>query len=154
MGEHGHAFVGPHTPGLVAETVAVAAERVDDHRVRATLTASGAAHRIPSGDPFRRMVFEACGDPACAEVVGHASVRRVFEPDATSWRLFADLTIPPERPHAPARLELDVPTTRAAVAWRLVWHHGEARFEATLPPDEVGFVVHQGVFEAATTPPR
>jgi hypothetical protein len=154
MGEHGHAFVGPHTPGLVAATVQIEVERHSDDLVRATLRAPGAAHRVPSGDPFRRMVFEACADPVCADVVGSASVRRVFEPSATSWRLFADLTLPPERRAAPSERVLDVPTARPAVAWRLLWRHGEARFDDQLPPDEVGFVVHAGALPPVAPPPR
>ena len=151
MGEHGHAFVGPHTPGLIAASVQIEVERLDDHHLRATLRAPGAAHRVPSGDPFRRMVFEACADLACADIVGRTSIRRVFEPDATSWRLFSDLTLPPERPRAPAMRVLEIPTERPAVAWRLLWRHGESRFDDQLPPDEVGFVVHTGALPP--TPP-
>lgn len=136
----GHTFAGPHTPGFVAAAVQIEARR-DGRDLLVTLSAD-APHRIPSGDPFRRIEVRACVDAACSTVLARHDLRRHFRPDATSWTMVDDTTIPPSQGARSSRqVRLPVGTARH---WQVAYRFGDRRFESQLPPDEVGFVLASG----------
>lgn len=144
MGARGHGFPGAHDPALVRGAVHVEAWREPDGLVRARISAPDAPHRIPTGDPFRRLLLEACADADCAEVLAKVTVRRLFTPTDTSWRLVEDRSLPPTRPDAPSHLDLTLGPAPLASTWRLSYRFGDARFEPDLPPEAVGYLIATG----------
>lgn len=152
MGDQGHGFPGAHTPDLVRDLVRVDVTARSDGHVQATVSAPGAAHRVPTGDPFRRLVLDLCADEGCDDVRASAVLRRVFAPTAESWEEVADRTIPPERAQAPAVRTLDFDLADPVGWWRLTYRYGDPRFEHALPADEVGFVVTRGAVHYEESP--
>jgi hypothetical protein len=100
-------------------------------------------HAVPTGDPFRRLELRLCADRACDTLAGEAELRRVIAPDATTWRLVTDTTVPPSR-GGPSTVRLEVPVSAPPVAWELWLMYGERRLEPLLPADEVGRRVARG----------
>lgn len=134
-----HRFAGAHRgdlwDGLLDVDVA-AADGV------ATVTLSGSLpHAVPTGDPFRRLELRLCGDRRCDDVVGVVELRRVYAPDATTWRLRSDTTLPVGDP---SRISHPTPISAPPVAWELWLLYGERALEAGLPSDEVGRRVDAG----------
>lgn len=101
-----------------------------------TLSAHGAGHHLPTGDPFRRLVVEVCEDPDCRSVVDTARASRFFRITDTTWTQRADHTLAPGSSH----------TFRLAdgVAWRLWYYLGDPRFHDRLDPDRVRVMLHEG----------
>jgi len=123
---------------------AVSAEAVRTRTgITVTLTAV-AAHRIPTGDPFRRLEIRACADEACTQVIARGLARRKISVDDVSWHVSEDSTIPPTRGEVSRRrIKVEAPS---AQAWQLWYMYGDRRFERYLPADEVGFLITGGVF--------
>lgn len=153
MGEHAHGFPGAHTPDLVRGALTVRVTSVGAGEYEAVVSAPGAAHRVPTGDPFRRLTLSLCADPECASVLATRALTRLFATTDTTWVEIDDRTVPPERPGAPAERVLTLRADAPASFWRLDYAYGDRRFEAALPPEEVGFVVATGEVRAATGAP-
>ena len=142
MPDGAHTFPGSHTPSLVRSAVSAEAIRTRAG-VTVTLTAA-AAHRIPTGDPFRRLEIRACADEACTQVIARGLARRKISVDDVSWHVSEDSTIPPTRGEvSQRRIKVEAPSARA---WQLWYMYGDRRFERYLPADEVGFMITGGVF--------
>jgi hypothetical protein len=137
----GHRFPGGHDPARVRAALTVTARR-EPGGVRAWISAPDAGHRVPTGDPFRRLIFTVCADAACAQPLDDLTLRRLFAVDPASWTLVDDRTVPPG-----GTRELFVPTAAPAAGWRLEYRYGDPRFEPLLPPEEVGYVVASGILE-------
>ncbi len=136
-----HDFVGAHRgdlwKGLLK--VSVSADGGD-----ATVTLRGALpHAVPTGDPFRRLELRLCGDSRCRDVVGVAEFRKVYAPDATTWRLRSDTTLPAGDASSTRRT---VAISAPPVAWELWLMYGERVLEPGLPAAEVGRRVDAGSF--------
>jgi hypothetical protein len=138
-----HHFDGSHDGALWRGLLAVTLEPQPGTAV-ITLTGD-LPHAVPTGDPFRRLELRLCADRACRTLAGEAELRRVFAPDATTWRLASDTTLPASR-GGPTERRLEVPVTAPAVAWELWLMYGERRLEPLLPRDEVGRRVDRGRF--------
>jgi len=142
MGRNGHSFPGAHSPDLVRDLLEVSVAR-EGTAVALTVAAPGAAHRVPTGDPFRRLRAELCADTACAEVLASAELRRVLAPTDTTWEIVADRTLPPqtddEIPTATLRLD-----ATGATWWRLSYRFADPRTEDALPAAEIGYVIEEG----------
>jgi hypothetical protein len=89
-----HRFPGGHDAALLRETLELGLAR-RGRDVEATLTATGAAHAVPTGDPFRQLVLELCADPACEDRTGRLVWGRRFRPTDTTWVLDRDTRVPP-----------------------------------------------------------
>ncbi len=134
MDEAGHRFPGAHTPDLVRSAVDVQITR-HDRGIRAVLTSRDIGHDLPTGDPFRRLVFRLCETATCAGPQHKTVLMRRFDED---FRPIDDQTI---QTGVPRVLELpDGPFIR----WQLDYFYGEPRFEPGLPDDEVGFTITSG----------
>lgn len=139
-----HAFPGAHDAALVRGALAAEVVAGAPDRAVVTVVARGAAHAVPTGDPFRRLVVELCEDEGCSSLVGQAVLRRALEPDETSWVIASDTTVPPAVDGEEARRRLEVQTTAPALAWRLWLYYGDARFHEHLPEEEVRLLVAEG----------
>lgn len=152
MGEHGHAFPGAHRPELVRELLQVSVQ-VEGPVARFVVAAPGAAHRVPTGDPFRRLVLRTCEDAACEAVVDQVDLRRVFALTGQSWELATDRTVPPETARAPAERVLEL-SAAGASWWVLDYRFADPDHEAALPPAEVGYRVMGSGLQTSDIPGR
>ncbi|MCO4748021.1 MAG: hypothetical protein KC912_24725, partial [Proteobacteria bacterium] len=152
MAEHGHAFPGAHNPPFVRQALQVDVIQQTDGTVSARIAAPGAAHRVPTGDPFRSIDLLLCTDATCAETVERVTLRRVFKITDTTWSLLADRTVPPETTQQAAVRTFELKPSTPAAWWQLYYRYGDARFEAGLPADEVGYVISEGPLTAEETP--
>lgn len=142
MGRHGHAMPGAHDPERLRRLLKVEARREGEEAVL-LVRAPGAAHRVPTGDPFRRLTVQLCRAPGCEEVLAAVVLRRVFALGPEGFEQVLDRTIPPETPSTPAERELRLPAAGARW-WRLVYALADARHEAALPEEERGYLVAEG----------
>lgn len=152
MGEHGHGFPGGHTPSLVRQALQTTATMRADGTVLVRVASPGAAHRVPTGDPFRRLEIELCTGSDCVRSVASKTLRRVFELTDTTWVLLEDRSVPPETAESAAVREIVLTPSTPVTWWRLHYRYGDAQFEASLPAEEVGFLISEGPVLALETP--
>ena len=144
MGSSGHAFPGAHTPNMLRKTVKTEVTQRSDGRVQAKVWAPGAPHRIPTGDPFRRMELLLCDTPQCDVVHEKITMRRYFSRDDATWVPTRDTTLPPETPDAPSERLFERDLSVTIGGYMLRYRYGDVRFESALLPEDVGFVVTAG----------
>jgi hypothetical protein len=158
-----HRFAGAHDLGLLA---AAAEVRVWATAGEATveLRAIGVGHRLPTGDPFRRLLVHLCADPSpsggrrgppapCAAPLGALSFRRTFVGTDVSWALDEDTTAPPAAPGQPPVRRLTTPVDQRPVRWVLEVVWVDLDTAAQLPPGAVRALVEGGPVSAGPPPP-
>jgi hypothetical protein len=156
-----HALGGAHDVDRVRRTVQIEAIAADD-RVSFVLTAPTAGHAVPTGDPFRWIELWACPTAACADPIVLVKLRRTLVRTETSWANGRDSRIPPAGARRVDVLRgeetvFETDLARASIAsshphWRWVWRHGEARFESSLPSEEVGYPLASGRWPNVESP--
>jgi len=151
MGDAGHRFPGAHTPKMIQRTVRVEVSQASTGRVTARVQAPGAPHRIPTGDPFRRMELLLCETPRCDVVHEKITMRRYFSRNDTTWVPTRDTTLPPETPETPSERVFTRDLSMSIGGYVLRYRYGDARFESALLPEDVGFVVTSGQVHAEKT---
>jgi len=134
-----HSTPGGHDLDLLRRTVSL---QVEEGAV--TLTARGAAHSVPTGDPFRRFVVELCGDPGCEEPLARARFGRRFRHGQTTWREVADTRIPPAGPEGHASRTVTVDVDRSPSHYRLWYYVAESRLIPRLAADEFRHLISEG----------
>lgn len=134
-----HRVRGGRDASLLRETLQVRVVR-SATGVVATVTADGAGHAVPTGDPFRRLRLVVCADLACTVPRGEAWLQRRLEraPDR-SWVVSTDTRIPPPTTGRTAWRTLEVPV-QGARSWRLYYHLADPRHEALLVDDAVRLI--------------
>lgn len=142
-----HSAPGAHDHDFVRDAIEVQAH-YDGTRVFATLRAHGAAHAVPTGDPFRRMELSICGPQRCEEPLASTVLERRRRPDGTDWAVASDTRIPvatggSESAELQLVLEPEGPLPPGA-RWRLVYHFPERILVDRLPRPERAFVVASG----------
>lgn len=146
-----HHLPGATTPGMVEDAVAVDF-LVGCRSVQATLTATGAAHAVPTGDPFRALELRLCAsDCAVEDAVATARFGQSFTPDATTWQRTADTRIPPATEGRSAATTATLTVDQPPSAWALTLRLAD-RAHAHLPPEEQGRVVARGRLAPPETP--
>lgn len=140
----GHAFVGAHDVDLVRSALKVVPER----GAITLKTTDALGHRLPTGDPFRRLSIELCTDPDCTEVVTRRTLGVVHQPDESGWmRVRTDTRLGP--PGSPWPAEVTVRDPRAqAYRVRLLL----ADPALTLPVEERVLELYAGLLPS-TEPP-
>lgn len=113
-----HRFPGGHDADLLRDTLDLAVAW-SGGEVEATLTATGAAHAVPTGDPFRQLVLELCADPACEDRTGRLVWGRRFRPTDTTWVLDRDTRVPPATLGPSASRTMTTTPTGPVAHWRL-----------------------------------
>jgi hypothetical protein len=135
----GHRTTGAHDLALIRRTVSVSVEGG-----AVTLTADGAAHAVPTGDPFRRFVVELCRDEACTEVLARARFGRSFERTGTTWREVSDTRIPPPRDGLVASRTVEAALSSPARHYRLWYYVAESRLVGQMADDEFRHLIASG----------
>ncbi|MFO0577497.1 MAG: hypothetical protein U1A78_26130 [Polyangia bacterium] len=80
---------------VMQKTVSAEVARSGPDEVLITLRASGAGHRVPTGDPFRRLCVELCTEPGCSRPLRRVLFLRRFGRTAGRFALEQDRTVPP-----------------------------------------------------------
>ena len=137
----GHTFRGAHDAELVRSALTVAVT-VADGRATAHVTAARVGHRVPTGDPFRRMLFRACADAACAQPLKTWVFGRSFEETPRTWVLTGDTTLASGETR-------DLLLPAGTVAWELEYRYAEPQLEAELPDELVRLKVASGEITSA-----
>lgn len=156
MPDGSHTFPGAHDRDWLEETLSASVRpiprpeglspRTPETWAEVTFTARGAAHRLPTGDPFRRLYVEICADPDCARVLGVANAARHFNGEEGDWREGVDRSIPPPRPGEQLSSRTFAVPVEAGPPWsyRLVYQYAEERLVDELPPEEVSVTLAEG----------
>jgi hypothetical protein len=143
MPEGAHTFPGAHSQALLSSSLSVQA-RLSAQGLELTVSAAGVGHRVPTGDPFRKLIVEIIEGE---EVVYTHSLRRVHSRTEESWALREDTTLPtPESGLNTSRTwTLAIPGDPEG--WRLWMVYGDERFEPELEAHQVRQLVARGLVE-------
>ena len=129
-----HSFPGAHDAEFVASAIEVSFEAGDDQSVQVSLAATGVGHDIPTGDPFRRLVFSASTDPDCREPLLTKTFAKVHE---SPWALRFDSSL-----HAPtgsgpgSPRKFSIPAGDTPIYWCLDYHLDEPFPKSSLAKQE------------------
>ena len=85
-----------------------------------------------------------CATPACDVVHDSLTMRRSFSRDDTTWVETDDTTLPPETPTTPSERVFERDLSVTVGGYVLRYRYGDVRFESSLLPEDVGFVVTSG----------
>ena len=124
----GHRFVGAHEPSFVRDAVQFSTELTRDS-VRVTLSTT-TPHRVPTGDPFRRLVWKVCTDIDCEAATAKRILARFHE--GPEWHLAADTSLPSKGSRT-----LTAARPPEGGWWTLELHFGDPILEAGLAPEDV-----------------
>jgi hypothetical protein len=150
MGTSGHTFPGAHTPGYVARALAVTFQVEAGRALVAEVRSQGVGHRVPTGDPFRRLRLRLCRDEACAAPLATRYLSRHFQGTAEGVRPGKDTTVPVETATTAPVRRLEFPLARlpqpvpGVLHWRLDYLLAEPALEALVPPEVLRQDVHRG----------
>jgi hypothetical protein len=148
MGASGHRFPGAHTPGYVAGALTVTFQVEPGRALVAEVRSQGAGHRVPTGDPFRRLRLRLCRDEACAAPLATRFLSRTFQWTREGVLAGEDTTVPVETATTAPVRRLEFPLARLPRAgvlhWRLDYLLAEPELEGRLPPEVLRLDVHRG----------
>ena len=136
MGGSGHSFPGGHSQSLLKGSVEVEVRRIDNG-VEATLQSKGVAHALPTGDPFRRLIWKLCTDEQCSIAIAKQTFAIVHS--GPKWSVQTDRRL---HPGQPVTLSYQAPNTD--LWWELSYRYGDPIFEHHLSEKDVQTIVHKG----------
>jgi hypothetical protein len=122
-----HRFPGGHDLELLRRTVAIEVA-ANEGGVAIHLSARGAGHRVPTGDPFRRLYVEICEDSSCEEPIARPSFGRSFVADGGGWRQRSDTRLGDER--------RQIATSASHIWWRLHFGYAASSSAPSLSGDD------------------
>jgi len=129
-----HSFPGAHDAEFVASAIEVSFEAGDDQSVQVSLAATGVGHDIPTGDPFRRLVFSASTDPDCREPLLTKTFAKVHE---SPWALRFDSSLQAPADSGPGSpRQFSIPAADTPVYWCLDYHLDEPFPKSKLSKEE------------------
>ncbi len=131
MPEGAHRFPGAHDLAFLKSAIKVEVTSTANG-ASVTLRVPGAAHRVPTGDPFRRLYVELCDEPSCEEPLGSPSFGRGFTQKNGGWRLDRDSSLPPGADEVVREVSLP----RPARHWRLMYGYAAASTAPSLSADD------------------
>lgn len=141
-----HGFPGAHAPGLVAGALSVTFEK-QGGRLFAEVRARDVGHRVPTGDPFRRLRLRLCREPACTSPLATRFLMRRFETRGSGWTPGEDTTVPVETASTAPVRRLEFPLTGPlpeVLHWRLDYLLAEVELEELVPPELLRLELQQG----------
>ncbi len=144
-----HNFLGGHDAALVRRTVNARVARLPSGQIRVTLRATAAGHRVPTGDPFRRLCVELCQEPVCTQPTQRILFWRVFAKSGDRFVLDYDLAIPPPQNEQPAQQSITVRGLPASVRfYRVLYQFAAPGTESLLRrQDRQVELVHGAILE-------
>ena len=146
MPEGRHTFPGVHSPGWVAGALSVSFSR-EEGRLVAEVRARDVGHRVPSGDPFRRLRLRLCREPGCETPLATRWLMRRFSLREHGWVLVADTTVPVETASTQPVRRVEFPLTAPlpeVLHWRLDYLLAEPGLEEHVTPEALCLPLHEG----------
>ncbi|MDX2012026.1 MAG: hypothetical protein SFW67_17670 [Myxococcaceae bacterium] len=125
----GHRMPGGHDVEFVRRALSVSAT-AQEAEVVVTLKAARVGHRVPTGDPFRRLRVSLCLDRSCSVSEASFELGRVIAPIGPTWRIASDTTLSSDET---ATFRLRAPRARFV---RVTLHFGAVGTEARIPVEE------------------
>jgi nitrate/TMAO reductase-like tetraheme cytochrome c subunit len=150
MGGAGHHFPGAHTPGYVAGALSVTFRVEDGGVLIAELRSRGVGHRVPTGDPFRRLRLVLCRDEGCEEPLTTRTLARSFQSRPGTVQAGRDTTVPVETDTTEPvrrfrfRLAAFPGPLPEVLHWRLDYLLAEPQLEGVVSPELMRQEVHRG----------
>jgi hypothetical protein len=143
MPDGAHSFPGAHDTGFLAKAIEVSFSVGADQSVVVRLAATGVGHDVPTGDPFRRLVFSAATEPDCREPLFTKTFAKVHE---SPWALRFDssLKAPTATGRGPPRT-FSIPAPATPLYWCLDYHLDEPNHRTRLPAEERILKVSRGI---------
>jgi hypothetical protein len=146
-----HDFAGGHDPALWRRTLTARAVRLAPDRVRIDLCATGAGHRVPTGDPFHRLQLDLCADAACELPLASHTLGRVFTQSHGEQRLLRDTRLPAPAPGQRAVVQHVMlalpPDSPQALRLRVSYLYVAPSTESDLEPGEIASVLFESAVE-------
>lgn len=124
--------------------------------VKATISAKGAAHAVPTGDPFRRLHLTICGPERCELPYAERLFQRRPREEGDDFVVSHDNRIGPARSGDVAEIEasIQVPELPPGSRWRLHYRYADPLHESALPSEEVRSLVAEGVLVEGDREPK
>lgn len=151
MEKGSHRFPGGHDVALLRETISARLLRLPSGQLQVTLTAHKAGHRVPTGDPFRRIVLKLYRDRGQAEPLQRYAFGRQFRRPpgaaADAWTLAQDTSIPPPQAGQSASHVLTLPTDAgkpAATFFRLLYSYPAPSSVPDLAEEDIAVELQHG----------
>lgn len=150
MEQGAHRFAGGRSRELLQRTVSVRLWRPTPRRVVVELTARGAGHSVPTGDPFRRFTVRVCAELRCVEPLATAVFGRRFAEQRGQVFLVEDTAVPLPRRGSPLsavhrQLALELPAEAGARLWfKLSYQYVAPSTESDLSAAEVEMSLKEG----------
>lgn len=149
MAAGSHGFPGGHDADWMRATVRATARQLPEGKVAVELRASGVGHRMPTGDPFRRLVVDLCADEPCAEPLYSVTFGRRFRRKGDGWTLVRDSTLPAPGsavggPQATRTIEVALLGGRQVRTWRLRYAYAAPSTEGDLAGSDVAIELSSG----------
>ena len=148
MPEGAHTFPGAHDVDLLRRSLNATVRQVGQ-TYAVTLHASGIGHRVPTGDPFRRVVFELVN---AEHVVYSHTLWRHYRMGEESFDLVEDTTIATPEKGLDTTHGLIAEPTQEPTGWRLWMYFGDQRFENKLEPHQVRSLIASGKLGGQSVP--
>jgi hypothetical protein len=129
----GHRMAGGHDVDLLRKTLSVRVVRDLDGWMKVRVEARGAGHRVPTGDPFRRLRVDLLANAPIDVVVDSVELGRRITPTGTSWMIAQDRTVPagPE-----PVTEIQFRPRSPAANWRVLYEYAAPSTEPALAPED------------------
>lgn len=149
----GHTFPGGHDIPFLRNTLQVHITP-KGHRLQIDLQANGAGHRVPTGDPFRRLQLQLLSNEQATVPLSTYSLGRRFRNppngDKDTWVLIQDLSIPPPTQDGTAVRSFTAPALGAKY-FRLLFSYPAPSSRPDLQGDDVAVEVLRGAVPQQTT---
>lgn len=150
-----HRFAGGHDLAALRRALSVEARAVGAGEVAVRLQTHGVGHKLPTGDPFRRLRVQLCAEPlrsprdTCENIVGEAIFRKTFAGTEQAWAVEEDHTVPAPTEGDRAERTLRVPVRGPARGWALRIDWLDPATTAALPAAAAGAVLAVGAVAGA-----
>jgi hypothetical protein len=130
-----HTFPGGHDLELLRRAVAIEVAP-SEKGVTIHLSSRGAGHRVPTGDPFRRLYVEICEDSSCDQPIARPSFGRSFVADGNGWKQRSDQRLGDQR--------REIFTDRKTIWWRLHFAYAASSSAPSLSGDDWSVELQRG----------
>jgi len=146
MHDGDHGFPGGHQPMMLEKALSAAFCREPGGNdelageVRYEITAK-AGHRVPTGDPFRRLRVQICAQPDCAQVLVSKDFALTLRQVGEYWQVHRDGRLLPLKT---SRGTLMVTENSPQLFFTLSLHFADPLIEPYLPAEEIAYTIKAG----------
>lgn len=137
-----HRALGARDKSLVRSALTVVAKPNGAGADVRVATTDKLAHRIPTGDPFRRMQLRLCSDPVCKTVVSKYTMVVIHQYEGHEMKVVSDSRLGPPGGSAPS--EITLTSAARPIWWQLEYLLAEPSVIDDLQGEEGRWMVAEG----------